>query len=146
LNGAQTDGDSATRRLPASDGDGAFYWTAGAKGRLLIGRCAACARYIHPPLPRCPECGGQVGPQPVCGRGHVASFTVNHQAWAPGLPVPFVFAAVELAEQGELYVFTNIVGCASAAVRIGMAVEVVFEQHAEVYLPMFRPSGHADGR
>jgi uncharacterized OB-fold protein len=132
------------RRLPAPEGEGAFYWTAGAGGRLLICRCHACARYLHPPLPRCPQCGEAVGPQPVSGRGRIASFTVNHQAWAPGLEVPFVFAAVELAEQAELYVFTNIVNCAIDEVRIGMAVEVVFERHDDVFLPMFRPAGVRD--
>lgn len=136
----------ARRQLPALEPDNAFFWTAGAQGRLMISRCQACGRYQHPPLPRCPACGGEaVAPETVSGRGRVATFTVNHQAWAPGLAVPFVFAAVELAEQAELYVFTNIVGCAPDAVRIGMPVEVVFEQLGEVvYLPMFQPAGAAD--
>ena len=58
--------------------------------------------------------------------------------------MPFVFAAVELAEQAELYVFTNIVGCPPEDVRTGMPVEVIFEQHDEIYLPLFQPAGAAD--
>lgn len=129
------------RQLPALERDSAFFWTAGADGRLHICRCASCGRYLHPPLPRCPLCGGDVGPQPVSGHGRVASFTINLQAWKPGLAVPFVFAAVELAEQRELYVFTNIVGCAPDDVRIGMPVEVQFEPHDDIWLPLFRPDG-----
>jgi uncharacterized OB-fold protein len=137
---------TARRQLPALEPDTAVFWTAGAQGRLMICRCEACGRYQHPPLPRCPACGGdQVSPAPVSGRALVASFTVNHQPWAPGLAVPFVFAAVELVEQAELYVFTNIVGCPVEAVRIGMPVEVAFERHGDVYLPMFQSSGAADG-
>ena len=68
----------------------------------------------------------------------MATFTVNHEAWIPGLPVPFVFAAVELTEQAELYVFSNILG-PTDRVRIGMPVAVCFERHGEIYLPLFRP-------
>jgi uncharacterized OB-fold protein len=85
-----------------------------------------------------------MAPQPVSGRGRVASFTINRQPWVPGLAVPFVFAAVELVEQAELYVFTNIVGCAVEAVRIGMSVEVTFEAHGAIHLPLFRPLEAAD--
>jgi uncharacterized OB-fold protein len=60
--------------------------------------------------------------------------------------VPFVFAAVELVEQAELYVFTNIVGCPVDDVRIGMVVQVLFERHGDIFLPMFQPLGEASGR
>lgn len=134
----------AQRQLPALEPDTEFFWTAGAEGRLKISRCQDCGRYQHPPLPRCPSCGGEVAPEPVSGRARVASYTINQQAWVPGLAVPFVFAAVELVEQAELYVFTNIVGCPPEAVRIGMPVEVIFEPHGDIYLPLFQPTGDAD--
>ena len=134
-----------SRHLPALDTDSAFFWKAGADGHLLISRCAACGRYQHPPLPHCAACGGAApSPAPVSGRGRVATFTINEQRWTADLEVPFVFAAVELEEQSELYVFTNIVGCAAHEVRIGMPVRVRFEQHGEVYLPLFEPAGSSD--
>ena len=133
--------DADRRRLPSLERDTAFFWKAGAEGRLLISRCERCGRYQHPPLPRCPACGSErVSPSAVSGRARVASFTINTQRWVPDLKVPFVFAAVELVEQAELYVFTNIVGCAASAVRIGMPVTVTFERHDDVFLPLFRPS------
>ena len=130
---------SSARQLPAFDQDTEFFWKAGARGGLQICRCQDCERYIHPPLPCCPDCGGGTAPCPVSGKGRVATFTVNEQAWRRDLAAPYVFAAVELTEQAELYVFTNIVGCPPEAVRIGLAVTVAFEQHAELYLPLFRP-------
>jgi uncharacterized OB-fold protein len=69
----------------------------------------------------------------------VATFTVNYQPWLPNMAVPFVFAAVELEEQPQLYVFCNLVEVDPGEVRIGLPVEVQFERQAAVYLPMFRP-------
>lgn len=132
---------AARRQLPALEPESEFFWTAGATGVLKIARCQSCERYIHPPLPRCGQCGGTVAPQPVSGRGKVASYTINMQPWQPGMQVPFVFAAVELEEQRELYVMTNLVDCPTDAVRVGLPVAVTFEQHDDVYLPMFRPEG-----
>jgi len=87
--------------------------------------------------------GENIRPEPVSGRGRVASFTVNHEAWLPGLAVPFVFAAIELDEQRELYVFSNLLMPVAEA-RIGAPVRVCFERHEDVYLPLFRPEP-ADG-
>jgi uncharacterized protein len=132
---------SVPRKLPVLDAETGFFWTAGADGRLLIQRCAGCDRWQHPPLPLCPGCQSeQVAPAPVSGRGTVKTFTVNHQAWLPGLDAPFVFAAIELVEQSELYVFSNVIAPVEA-VRIGLPVSVRFEQQDDVWLPLFEPAG-----
>jgi len=129
------------RPLPALGPENEAFWTGGREGRLMICRCRACGAYAHPPRPRCPQChGAQMAPAPVSGRGRVAAFTVNRQAWVPGLATPYVFAAVELEEQAELYVLSNIVGCPPEAVRTGLPVEVLFEPHEEVFVPLFRPA------
>jgi uncharacterized protein len=136
--GAAVAEPDSRRPLPALDAQTGYYWTGGANGQLLIARCDRCRLYQHPPLQRCAGCGGDsLTPSPVCGRGRIATFTVNHETWIPELPVPFVFAAVELEEQAELYVFSNIVGPIEH-VRIGAPVAVFFEQHGTIYLPMFR--------
>src|SRR5262249_60306617 len=70
----------------------------------------------------------------------VVTDTVNHQRWMPGLEVPYVIAIVELVEQRNLRLTTNIVGCPPDAVRIGMPVKVTFQQASdEIALPMFEP-------
>ena len=76
----------------------------------------------------------------VSGRGTVYSFTVTHQNQAPGFreSLPYVLAVVELAEGPRM--MTNVVGCAPDDVRIGMAVEVEFDDvTSEVTLAKFRP-------
>lgn len=127
------------RTLPLLEPESAFFWTSGADGVLQIQHCHTCGHWQHPPLPLCPRChGDDVAPRPVSGRGRVKSFTVNHQPWMPGMAVPFVFAAIELEEQPELYVLSNVLGPVDA-VRGGMAVEVCFERCDDVWLPLFRP-------
>ena len=136
---------AAPRKLPVLEPETAFFWQGGADGTLRVQRCGDCGHWQHPPFPRCAACHGEnVSPQPVSGRGRVTSFTVNHEPWLPGLAVPFLFAVVELAEQAQLYLFTNLLMPVDEA-RIGMAVRVRFEQHEDVWLPMFAPEENAGG-
>lgn len=72
------------------------------------------------------------------------SFTVNHQAWIPGLPVPYVVAIVELAEQAGLRFVSNIVGGSVDEVHIGMPVRVTFEQIEDVWIPLFERDNAKD--
>ena len=130
---------SVQRKLPVIEPLSAFYWTSGADGVLRIQHCDACGHWQHPPLVRCGKChSAEVAPKAVSGRGRVVSYTVNHQSWQKGQEDPFVFAAIELAEQKELYTFTNLT-CAPDQVKSGMAVEVLFEHQEDVWLPLFRP-------
>jgi uncharacterized OB-fold protein len=127
------------RKLPRLEPDSAFFWTSGIDGILRIQRCADCGRWQHPPLPRCAACGSEaVSPQPVSGKGRIASYTVNREAWLPDMAEPFVFAAVELEELPQLYVFTNLLAPVEEA-RVGLPVSVTFEQHDDLWLPLFQP-------
>jgi uncharacterized OB-fold protein len=125
--------------LPTIEGPAGFFWTSGRDGRLRFLRCDACAYLIHPPAPVCPRClGREATPHPVSGRATVHSFTVNHQPW-DGQGDVYVIGLVEIAEQADVRLTTNLVGVDPDDVRIGMPVEVVFEDHDPVYLPLFRP-------
>lgn len=129
-----------TRQLPALTPDTEAFWTAGAIGELQICRCGDCGRYAHPPTPACPSClGRHMTPTAVSGRARVISYTINHQPWLPGMVVPFVIAYVELVEQRGLWLMTNIVNCPVSDVTIDMRVRVVFEQHDEIFIPLFEP-------
>lgn len=129
------------RLLPRLDADNTFFWTSGADGLLRFLRCSACRTYVHPPAPRCPAClDGVPAPEPVSGRAVVESFTVNHQQWIPGSE-PYVVAWVAIVEQPDVRLTTNLVGVEPEELRVGMEVEVFFEEHDGVHLPLFRPVG-----
>lgn len=129
------------RLLPRLDVDNTFFWTSGADGRLRFLRCQACRSFVHPPTPRCPFClGDDLAPEPVSGRARVESYTVNHQQWIPGSE-PYVVAWVSIVEQPDVHLTTNLVGLEPDELRIGMEVEVCFEEHEGVYLPLFGRPG-----
>jgi uncharacterized protein len=125
--------------LPELTLENVHFWTGGRAGELLILRCGACDRWVHPPVAACPGCDGELAPEPVSGKGTVFTYTVNHQAYNPEVPLPYVIALVELVEQDDLRLMTDIVHCDPDDVSIGMAVRVVFEQHDEIYVPRFEP-------
>lgn len=135
--------DLPFRVQPALDDENRFFWTSGADGLLRFLRCQTCGYYLHPPVPRCPSCGGRdLAPEPVSGLGEIWSFTVNHQSWDGGTE-PYPIVLVALPEQEGLRLTSNLVGVPLDEIRIGMPVQVVFEQHDQVYFPLFEPVGGA---
>lgn len=129
------------RPLPALEPRTAAFWRACRAGRLEFAHCIACDFLIHPARPICPRCRGrQLDIVGVSGRATLHSFTVNHKAWFPGQPVPYLIGLVELAEQPGLRLVTNVVNCKIEAVHIGMRLRVVFENlNDDIALPLFEP-------
>lgn len=139
-------GDKPFRVLPRLTDDNEFFWTSGADGRLRFLRCTTCRYIVHPPGPICPRCYTKtLTPEAVSGRGTVASWTVNHQPWIPTFDPPYVVGLVEIDEQPDVRLMTNIVGCEPDDVHIGMAVQVRFEEYDDVWLPLFEPVKGASG-
>ena len=124
------------------------FWTGGRDGNLLIYRCHGCGHFFHPPGPACWRCRSiDVAPERVSGRATVAAFTVDRQPWIPGFDPPYIVAIVELAEEPDTRLITNVVGIAPEDIRIGLQVEVFFEEwtgfsgdeDSRVWIPLFRP-------
>jgi uncharacterized OB-fold protein len=134
------------RLVPTPTEDSAPFWTGGERGELMISRCRSCMQFFHPPAPVCWRCRStDVAPEPVSGRATVAAYTVNHQPWIPGFEPPYIIAIVELAEAADVRLTTNIVDVAAADMRVGLEVEVFFEEWPggndadPVWVPLFRP-------
>lgn len=126
------------RPLPKLDVDNRAFWTGGAEGELRIMKCQDCQTFIHPPRPVCRKClSDHVAPEAVPGTGVIDTFTINYQAWYPGLETPFVIARVALDGAPGVILTTNIVGCPVDAVEFGDPVRVTFLQQDDVYLPLF---------
>ena len=75
----------------------------------------------------------------VSGDATVWSFSVVHQPFIDWLEVPYVLGIVAIADDPSVHITTRIVGCDPDEVTIGMPVHVQFEQHGEIYLPLFAP-------
>ena len=118
------------------------FWDATARGEFLIQRCRRCEAAVFYARYNCTECGSpDLDWTPAAGTGTVYTFTVARRPTHPAFAdrVPYVIAVVEL-DEGP-HVTTNIVGCSPEEVRIGMPVEVTFEEPVDqIALPLFRPA------
>lgn len=118
------------------------FWEATAEGRFLIQRCAGCRSAIFYPRPACPHCGGgELAWEAASGAATVHTFSIARRPTHPKFTgdEPYVVAIVELAEGP--HVTTNIIECDPDDVRIGMAVQLVFDAVGDdgYALPFFRP-------
>lgn len=128
------------RVRPRVDDTNRHFWTGGERGELVFLRCGDCGHYIHPPGPVCPEClSRNIAPQAVSGQARVHSFTVNEQSWNPTMPAPYLIALVEIVEQPSVRLMTNLVNVDPPDVAFGMPVHAIFEQHDDVWIPLFTP-------
>ncbi|MGD0229528.1 MAG: Zn-ribbon domain-containing OB-fold protein [Syntrophorhabdales bacterium] len=117
------------------------YWDGAKRHELLIRRCRACGRHYFYPRDFCPYCFSfDVEWVRASGRGTIYSFTICHRgAQAFEADAPYNLVLVELEEGVRM--MSTIVGCPKDDLKIGMPVEVVFDDVTpEVTLPKFRPA------
>lgn len=120
------------------DPDNRAFWTGGERGELLIVRCGDCLAFVHPPRAICRHCQSEnVAPFAVSGTGTIDTYTINHQAWAKDMEVPFVIARVRLDDAPGVFLTTNIVNCPIDAVDVDDPVRVVFEEQDGIWYPLF---------
>lgn len=128
------------RPLPQLTDSNRFFWTSGEDGKLRFLSCSDCSNIIHPPVPVCDKClSRRQEVVAVSGRATLAAVTVNHQMWMPMIEPPYVIGLVEIEEQPDVRLTTNIVDCAEDDLHIGMPLQVAFEHYEDVFLPVFRP-------
>ena len=131
--------------LPVANPLTEFFWEGTRAHKLLILRCQSCGHFVHYPRPVCERwLSEDLAPEEVSGNATLYSYTITMKPWHPFWvdKVPYVLASVELPEQPDLKMLTNIVECEHDALEIGMPVEVTFrEVAAELTLPFFKPVG-----
>jgi uncharacterized OB-fold protein len=132
--------------VPVPDEQSAPFWSAAAEHILVLARCSRCGTFSHPPDLACPHCGS-TDPDfvftPVDGTGTIRSWTVMRQSFLPGFDVPFVLVDVELEAQADLRMIGRLVDGPGAAIRIGSAVSIAFEDIApHVSVPAFALSAN----
>jgi uncharacterized protein len=129
--------------LPTIDEGTQAWWTATQEGKLLIKRCADCGKAHFYPRPFCPHCWSEnVDWEQASGRATLYTWSVVYSNDLPPFPekVPYAAAIVDLDEGPRM--MTRVVGCEFDDLRVGMPLEVTFEQETDqVTLPVFRPAG-----
>ena len=139
---------SPAKPVPVVDAPSRPFFDGALAGRLMVRRCASCGTWMWPtggigmPLrPRCIACfSGDLEWAAASGRATLYSFVVMHQVYDPAFAddVPYNIAIVELEEGVRM--MTNVVDCPNEELKIGMPLEVIFEQASdEVALPKFKP-------
>jgi uncharacterized OB-fold protein len=121
---------------PARDGLDREFWEAARRHELVVQRCRECQTFQFGPEWICHNCRStELGWHRVSGRGRIYSW---QRVWHPVHPAlksacPYMIVLVELPDAGNVRMVGNLLGDARAEVKIGAAVEVVFEDHPEGY-------------
>ena len=125
----------------APDGLSQPYWDGTRQERLRIQKCRGCGAWLWGPEWVCHRCHSfDLGWEEVGGRGRIYSYQRPHHPVHPALAGhgPYVVVLVELPEYGNVRMVGNLLGDPRQEVRIGSAVEAVFEHHAAFTLVQWR--------
>lgn len=129
---------SPPRPRPRLDADNRAFWTGGAEGKLNLMKCGDCGEFTHPPRQICRHCQSEnMAPEAMPGTGQIDTYTVNYQAWMPGLEVPFVIARVRVDGAPGVILTTNVVNCAVEDVDFEDRVQVTFDEQDGIWFPVF---------
>ena len=133
-------GDAAPP-VPVLRGEERIYFAEAQRHRLVHQRCEECGRRIFYLRTICPSCASErLAIEESTGRGEVHTFTTQYRPGHPAFAdaVPYTTVLVDLEEGVRL--LADLIDCPPEQVRIGMPVEVVFDEvNDQLTLPRFRP-------
>ena len=128
--------------LPVIDEETRPWWEALQRHELYVQKCRDCGDLRYHPRAQCTNCLSPRTEWIRCsGRGTVYTFTTTYQNQGAGFreSLPYIMAWVELEE--GVKILTNLVECRPEEAKIGMPVEVVYEDVTpQVTLAKFRPA------
>jgi uncharacterized OB-fold protein len=131
----------AMKPVPVPDDVSAPFFDGARHRKLMLHHCSGCDAWSFPVRERCPHCfAAKLTWRQASGRGTLYTFTIMHQIMNPGFAsaVPYNVAQIDLDEGVRMV--SNVVGIGNDALRIGMRLEVVFEDAGDtVGIPKFRP-------
>ncbi|MGE0387502.1 MAG: Zn-ribbon domain-containing OB-fold protein [Gammaproteobacteria bacterium] len=135
---------AAERPLPDIDRPlSAPFWQAARRHELMIQRCQDCGHWIWYPQDLCYQCNSaKLGWEKIGGNGTIYTYIVVRHGLHPYFAkhLPLAVAMVSLDDAPYVRLLANIMECKPEDVKVGMPVEVVFEDVDErVTLPQFRP-------
>lgn len=118
------------------------FWANLREHKLMAQRCNSCGKFFSfPPQGSCPHClSNDYTWTQLSGKGKVYSFVNYHRAWHPSYEAktPYNVSLIDLDEGPRL--ISNVIDCAVDQVKIGMPVQVIYEDNEDYTLPKFRPA------
>jgi uncharacterized OB-fold protein len=133
-----------TRPLPRlTELDTAPFWQGTREKEFRYQQCSQCGTVVWHPRAHCTGCvQGDLQWHVSAGKGTVYSFSVVRQSYHPFFRnlVPYAVAYIDLAEGPRF--LTNVIGVDDPLtdVHIGQAVELVWEEHEELAIPLVQPT------
>ena len=134
-----------TRPLPnPNEADTRAFWEGTKDKELRYQKCNDCSTVVFYPRRHCTGClGNNLSWHTASGQGTVYSYSVVRQSYHPFFRgrVPYAVAWIDLDEGPRL--LSNVVGVEDPLneVQIGQRVEVEWEEHENLSIPLFRPVG-----
>lgn len=133
---------SYDKPIPVLHGEERIYFEEARNHRLVYQRCDDCGAAVFYLRTVCPSCTSEsLSIVAAAGNGEIYSFTTHYRAANPSFAddVPYTIVLVDMPE--GIRVLADLVECPPEQVRVGMAVEVLFDDVTEeLTLPRFRPS------
>jgi len=131
-----------SKPLPVPDQETQEYWDGCKRHELLIPRCKDCGKYCFPPFPMCPTCNSLDHWEwtKISGKGKIYSWFIAEFASHPDFAndIPYMVVMVELDEQEDIRIISNMVDCTPDEIYAGMPVKVVFDDvTSDCTLPRF---------
>ncbi len=131
---------SYAKPVPQPGPEDQAFWDGTREHVLRLPHCEKCGHTWFPPYGRCPRClARDPGWILASGRGEVFAFTVLERPYLRAFreEVPYHVALIIL-DEGPL-IYGNVVDVPHGDVRVGMPVEVLFDEVTEsVTLPRVR--------
>ena len=131
----------APRSMPSIEQETKPFWDGCKRRELLLQRCTSCTNFQYYPRGCCANCYSfDLEWVKSAGKGTVYTYTLTYRTSDPTFRgrTPYALAYVELDEGVRM--LTNIVECDPQSVKIGMPVEVTFEDVSpEIAIPVFKP-------
>jgi uncharacterized OB-fold protein len=131
------------RPLPRADEfDTRDFWAGTLEKEFRYQQCDHCEKVIFYPRRHCTGCtSGTLLWKVSQGKGTVYTYSVVRQSYHPFFRnrVPYAVAWIDMDEGPRI--LSNIVGVENALedVQIGMKVEVEWEEHEHLNIPLFKP-------
>lgn len=133
-----------TRPLPnPKEYDTREFWAATKDGKLTYQQCKNCGTIVFYPRRHCTGCtDSALELKTASGKATVYTYSVVRQSYHPFFRgrTPYAVAWIDLDEGPRI--LSNIVGVDDPLtdIKIGMKVELEWEEHEELSIPLFRPA------